>query len=48
METVKLEAQAREDTGTGACRRLRRDGLVPGIVYGQGMEAAAIAVPSKE
>ena len=47
METVKLEAQAREDTGTGACRRLRRDGLVPGIVYGQGMEAAAIAVPSK-
>mgnify|MGYP001787672707 CR=1 FL=1 len=30
----EIEAQDREDTGKGASRRLRRQGLVPGILYG--------------
>lgn len=35
MENVfEIEAQDREDTGKGASRRLRRQGLVPGILYG--------------
>jgi len=41
-ETV-LVAGSRDACGTGASRRLRRDGKLPGIVYGQGNEPRAIA-----
>ena len=40
--TFEVIAQARSLQGTGASRRLRRAGTVPGIVYGG--EAAAIAI----
>lgn len=33
-ETIAVAATMREDTGKGASRRLRRQGLVPGILYG--------------
>jgi len=33
-KVFEIEAQDREDTGKGASRRLRRQGLVPGILYG--------------
>jgi large subunit ribosomal protein L25 len=33
-ETIEVVAQSRADAGKGASRRLRRTGLVPGIVYG--------------
>ena len=32
--TIELEATARPGTGKGAARQARRDGLVPGVVYG--------------
>lgn len=38
METVVLEAALREETGTNAVRRLRREGRVPGILYGLGRD----------
>ena len=31
---IEITARKRETQGTGAARRLRRRGLVPGIVYG--------------
>lgn len=34
MEKVELAANLRTKTGKGIARQLRRDGLVPGIVYG--------------
>ncbi len=34
MDSFELIADKRDDTGKGASRRLRREGLVPGIVYG--------------
>jgi large subunit ribosomal protein L25 len=37
-EQATLTAQVRERTGTVAARRLRRDGKVPIIIYGQGLE----------
>ena len=40
-----FEAQLRTDTGKGAARQARRDGLVPGIVYGGGEDPIAINVP---
>jgi len=41
---MKVVATSRTDQGSGASRRLRRAGQVPGIVYGAGQEAKAIAI----
>jgi large subunit ribosomal protein L25 len=43
-----INAEKREDQGKGASRRLRRDGLVPGIVYGAGKEPAPITLKHNE
>ena len=40
-----LNAQVRTGTGKGAARQARRDGLVPGIVYGGGADPVAINLP---
>ena len=48
MSEVKLSAVAREDFGKGAARRLRRDGQVPAVVYGAGIEPMHIALPHHE
>ena len=39
---IEIIAFKREGQGTGASRRLRRAGKVPGIVYGEGKDAQAI------
>jgi large subunit ribosomal protein L25 len=35
----------RAGTGKGAARQARRDGLVPGVVYGGGVEPQAVTIP---
>ena len=40
-----LEATVRAGTGKGAARQARRDGLVPGVVYGGGSDPIAINIP---
>ena len=40
-----FNATLRTDTGKGAARQARRDGLVPGVVYGGGEDPIAINVP---
>lgn len=40
-----FNATVRAGTGKGAARQARRDGLVPGVVYGGGEEPQAINVP---
>jgi len=47
METV-LKAQLRDDRGKGAARKLRARGLVPGVLYGHGVEPQAIALSSQD
>ena len=32
--SVVLDVTVRENTGTGGARAARRDGLVPGVIYG--------------
>nr|WP_319249457.1 50S ribosomal protein L25/general stress protein Ctc [uncultured Celeribacter sp.] len=44
-EIPDLIAQARAGTGKGAARQARRDGLVPGIVYGDDKEPLPISIP---
>lgn len=45
---IELNAKKREAQGTGASRRLRRAGNVPGIIYGGGQDAVSIELNHKE
>lgn len=40
----EIEVRPRQAFGSNANRRLRKEGLIPGIVYGQGKESISIAV----
>ncbi|QGU32984.1 50S ribosomal protein L25/general stress protein Ctc [Thermochromatium tepidum] len=46
--SFEINAQPRTDTGTGASRRLRRQGLVPAIVYGAHQDPQMIALSHNE
>ncbi len=48
MTTVDLNAISRSDFGKGAARRMRRDGNIPAVIYGQGMELVHIAIPNHD
>lgn len=43
-----LKVAERTEFGSRTARRLRRDGLVPGVVYAGGSEARAFSVPERE
>lgn len=45
---IEINAKKRESKGTGASRRLRRAGAIPGIVYGGGKDAVSIELNHKE
>ena len=47
-ERVRLEVKERERTGSRESRRLRREGLIPGVLYGRGRPPHAICVPERE
>ncbi|MCT4554381.1 MAG: 50S ribosomal protein L25/general stress protein Ctc [Pelagimonas sp.] len=47
-EIPDLTAQERTGTGKGAARQARRDGLVPGVVYGGDVAPLAINIPFNE
>jgi large subunit ribosomal protein L25 len=44
----KLTVSPREVFGSRATRRLRREGMVPGVVYGHGGDARPFQVPARE
>ena len=46
-ERVKLEVEARDARGSAEVRRLRKQGMVPGVIYGGGNDPAAISVPER-
>ncbi|RUM90222.1 large subunit ribosomal protein L25 [Balnearium lithotrophicum] len=49
MKVVELKATKREKTGKQVAKKLRREGLLPAVIYGGGRpEATPIAVPAKE
>jgi large subunit ribosomal protein L25 len=47
-ERIKLQVKERESVGSRESRRLRREGLVPGVLYGRGNKPHAISVPERE
>lgn len=48
MDRVKLVVHHRDDTGTRMAKRLRKKGLIPGVLYGAGKPATMIAVESRD
>jgi large subunit ribosomal protein L25 len=47
-ERVKLEVQQRENRGSADARRLRREGLIPGVLYGRGKSPHPFSVHERE
>ncbi|HEY8257102.1 MAG TPA: 50S ribosomal protein L25 [Gemmatimonadales bacterium] len=43
-QQANLQAATRTQTGKGAARTLRREGKVPGVIYGHGRNAEAVTV----
>lgn len=48
MERVNLKAVKRESAGKSSAKKLRKDGMVPCIVYGEDAEPESIAVNLRE
>ena len=48
MPEIVLEAQVGRPAGSRAARRLRREGLVPGTVYGHGTDPVSVAVGARD
>ncbi|TMM25445.1 MAG: 50S ribosomal protein L25 [Actinobacteria bacterium] len=47
-ERVKLQVLERDSRGTRESRRLRKQGLIPGVLYGRGNEPKAISIEERE
>jgi large subunit ribosomal protein L25 len=47
-DRATLQVSERTEFGSRTSRRLRRDGLVPGVVYSGGSEARAFSVPERD
>ena len=43
-----LKATLRDDKGSPESRRLRSEGLLPAVVYGQGMESTSVYIDARE
>ncbi len=48
MAIVPLEGRVRPGTGKGPARQARRDGFIPGVIYGHGETPVALSVPKRE
>jgi large subunit ribosomal protein L25 len=48
MSQVVLSAKNRQDTGSPASRRIRRDGRIPAVLYGRSGQAIAIDLDAQE
>jgi large subunit ribosomal protein L25 len=47
-ERIKLEVREREGRGSADARRLRRQGFIPGVLYGSGNKPHAICIPERD
>jgi large subunit ribosomal protein L25 len=47
-ERIKLQVKERESRGSADARRLRREGYIPGVLYGRGKQPQTICVPERD
>ena len=48
METIDVNANLRDKVGKGSARFARKNGLVPGVIYGNKEKALPISLSAKE
>jgi large subunit ribosomal protein L25 len=48
MEQLQLRAEKGRSTGSRPARRLRREGMVPAVVYGRDLETLSVAVNGRD
>ena len=48
MSIFELDAESRTDQGKGASRRLRREGMVPAVIYGADQDPQSISLKHSE
>jgi large subunit ribosomal protein L25 len=48
VQTIRIEAEARERAGKGAARATRRQGRVPAVIYGAKQEATLVALDPRD
>lgn len=48
MEGFVVEVTARQDTGSGAARRIRKAGFLPSVVYHSGEESTSVLISTRE
>ncbi|HEY6769418.1 MAG TPA: 50S ribosomal protein L25 [Candidatus Sulfotelmatobacter sp.] len=48
LQTNSLEAQARESGTKNQARRVRREGKIPGVVYGAGKDSMSVSVDPRQ
>jgi large subunit ribosomal protein L25 len=48
LDIAKLTAHTRDSIGKGAARSLRREGRIPGILYGSGIDNIKLSLESRE
>ena len=48
MPEVHIAARTRDEFGKGAARRVRREGLVPAVLYGHGTDTRHLTLPGHE
>ncbi len=48
MEKIIMKVSVREERGKNDCKKIRREGIIPGVVYKGGKKALSIAMNRKE
>ena len=48
MAQLTVQAEERQETGKGANRRLRMQGKLPAVLYGQGLETLSVSVNAQD
>ncbi|PYP90191.1 MAG: 50S ribosomal protein L25 [Blastocatellia bacterium AA13] len=48
IKDITIQATAKDGHGKGFARRLRAKGLIPAAVYGEGQDAAAVAINARD
>jgi large subunit ribosomal protein L25 len=46
--SLVLEAKLRDKTGKESCKKLRKNGLIPAVIYGKGKENVFVSLPRGE
>jgi large subunit ribosomal protein L25 len=48
MQQKQMNVELRTKTGTGTSRRLRNADMVPGVVYGKGLDPVTVSIKSRD